>query len=77
MEVRVVRAKGVITFRNQTWYLGEAFAALPVGLRPSPQADGQWEVYFSFFKLGFLDLTAAPSAKSIARPVSSLCSPKD
>ena len=77
MEVRVVRAKGVITFRNQSWYLGEAFAALPVGLRPSPQADGQWEVYFSFFKLGLLDCTTTASAKHIARPVSSLHSPKD
>ena len=77
MEVRVVRAKGVITFRNQSWYLGEAFAALPVGLRPSPQADRQWEVYFSFFKLGLLDCTTTASAKHIARPVSSLHSPKD
>ena len=77
MEVRVVRAKGVITFRNQSWYLGEAFAALPVGLRPSPQADGQWEVYFSFFQLGLLDFTIASAAKHIARPVSSLRPPKD
>ena len=77
MEVRVVRTKGVITFRNQSWYLGEAFAALPVGLRPSPQADGQWEVYFSYFKLGLLDYTTAASAKHIARPMSALHSPKD
>jgi transposase InsO family protein len=77
MEVRIVRAKGVITFGGQSWYLGEAFAALPVGLRPSPQADGQYEVYFSFFKLGVLDFTLAPSARHIARPLSALRSPKD
>lgn len=77
MQVRVVRAKGVITFRNQTWYLGEAFAGLPVGLRPSPQADGQWEVYFAFFKLGLLDCTAAASARYLARPVSTLLPPQD
>lgn len=77
MEVRVVRAKGVITFRDQTWYLGEAFASLPVGLRPSPQVDGQWEVYFSFFKLGLLDLTTACFAKHIARHLTSLRSPQD
>jgi transposase InsO family protein len=77
MEVRVVRAKGVITFRNQSWYLGEAFASLPVGLRPSPQADGQWEVYFACFRLGLLDFTLPNSAKYIARPVSSLRTPKD
>jgi transposase InsO family protein len=77
MEVRTVRSKGVITFHNQTWYLGEAFASLPIGLRPSPQADGQWEVYFSFFNLGLLDFTATTSAKYIARPISSPRTPKD
>jgi len=77
MEVRIVRAKGVITFRGQSWYIGEAFTALPVGLRPSPQADGQYEVYFSFFKLGVLDFTLASSARHIARPVSALRPPKD
>ena len=75
-EVRVVRAKGVITFRGQTWYIGEAFASLPIGLRPSPQADGQWEVYFSFFPLGLLDFTTPPAARHIARPLSSPRIPK-
>ena len=28
MEVRVVRAKGAITFRNQTWAIGQAFAVI-------------------------------------------------
>jgi len=77
MDVRVVRTKGVITFRNQSWYIGEAFASLPIGLRPSPQADGHWEVYFSFFMLGVLDFTPPPSAKYIARPLSSPRPPKD
>lgn len=77
MEVRVVRAKGVITFGNQTWHIGNAFASLPIGLRPSPQADGQWEVYFSHFKLGCLDLTTRPYAKYIVRPLSSLTPPRD
>lgn len=77
MQVRVVRDKGVITFQNQTWMIGRAFASLPVGLRPSPQADGQWEVFFSFFKLGILDLTAQPSLKYINRPLDLLTSPSD
>ena len=77
MHVRIVRAKGVITFGNQTWYIGEAFAALPVGLRPSPQADGQWEVYFFHFKLGLLDLSTPNATKHIARRLSSIRSPKD
>jgi len=77
MQVRVVRSKGVITFGNQTWSIGEAFASLPIGLRPSPQADGQWEVYFSTFKLGILDLTSPKAAKHITRRLSSLRPPKD
>lgn len=77
MEVRFVRSRGVITFGGQTWYLGEAFASLPVGLRPSPQADGQWELFFSFFRLGWLDFTLPPIAKHLARPISALRSPQD
>lgn len=77
MVVRVVREKGVITFRNQTWLIGRAFASLPVGLRPSAQADGQWEVFFASFKLGHLDFTVRPLAKHIVRPVSGLVSPQD
>lgn len=57
MEVRVVREKGVVTFRNRTWAIGRAFATLPIGLRQSPQADGQWEVYFGSSKLGRLSFT--------------------
>lgn len=76
-EVRVVRARGVITFGNQTWYIGEAFASLPIGLRPSPQADGQWEVYFAHFKLGSIDLTSERFAKHIARPLLCRQSPHD
>ena len=77
MEVRVVRAKGVITFRNQTWAIGQAFASLPIGLRPSPQADGQWEAYFSFFTLGVLDFTSLEPNRTSVRRLSSARSPKD
>lgn len=77
MDVRVVRAKGVITFRNQTWAIGKAFAELPLGLRPSAQAEGQWEVYFGFFKLGILDFTSPHSDKHAVRRLSCRRSPKD
>jgi transposase InsO family protein len=77
MEVRVVRAKGVITFHNQTWAIGQAFSTLPIGLRPSPQADGQWEAFFGFFKLGLLDFTAPPQDRSRVRRLSAARSPKD
>jgi hypothetical protein len=76
-QVRVVRSKGVITFGNQTWLIGQAFASLPIGLRPSPQADGQWEVYFSFFKLGCLDLNSHSFRKSTIQPLCDLSSPRD
>lgn len=77
MDVRVVRQKGAITFGGQTWHIGNAFASLPIGLRPSPQADGQWEVYFSHFKLGYLDLTIRVPARHIVRRLSSPTSPRD
>lgn len=76
MDVRVVRAKGAITFRNQTWAVGKAFAALPIGLRPSPQADGQWEAYFGSCKLGLLDFTSPPADKHAVRPLASFRSPQ-
>src|SRR5688572_14998419 len=76
MIVRVVRKNGVITFCNQTWLIGRAFASLPIGLRPSPQADGQWEVFFSFLQLGTLDLRSGALAKHIVRPLSSLTFPQ-
>lgn len=66
---RTVREKGVITFGSQTWLIGRAFAALPVGLRPSAQADGQWEVYFSFHPVGRLDLSTPKELKHLVRPL--------
>lgn len=76
MEVRVVRASGVITFRHQNWVVGRAFAKLPIGLRPSPQADGQWEAYFGPCQLGVLDFTSASSRTSSVHPLSCFRSPE-
>lgn len=69
LPVRTVREKGVITFGGQTWLIGRGFASLPVGLRPSAQADGQWEVLFSCHALGRLDLTAPRDRKHRVRPL--------
>jgi transposase InsO family protein len=66
-EVRIVRDTGVITFRGQTWLIGRGFVSLPVGLRPSAPADGQWEVFFSFHLLGYLDFTIPPEMKHRVR----------
>lgn len=74
--VRIVRAKGVITFADQTWQIGAAFLKQPIGLRPSPQTDGLFEVYFSCFKLGYLDLTTR-SSKHRVRHLNALTPPHD
>lgn len=67
--VRVVRGTGVLTFGGQTWLIGRAFAGLPVGLRPSAQTDGQWEVFFGSLQLGRMDLTAARQDKHRLRSI--------
>ncbi len=51
-----VRTAGELYFAGRYWYVGRAFAKLPVGLRPSAQADGQWEVHFAHHQLGSIDL---------------------
>ena len=67
--VRVVRTNGAVTFGGQTWYVGRAFAGLPVGLRPRPPADGQWLVWFAHHRLGQLDLCASPQPKHQLRSI--------
>jgi transposase InsO family protein len=67
--VQNVRAQGAITFGGQTWYVGRAFAGLPIGLRPSPQADGQYEVWFAEHRIGQLDLTAPLQPKHLLRSI--------
>lgn len=69
MQVLHVRSQGAITFGNQTWYVGRAFAGLPIGLRPSPQADGQWEVWFQHHRLGQIDLRAPAQSKHKLRSI--------
>lgn len=53
--VRRVKAKGEITFRNHFFYVGRAFADLPVALRPAHQ-DGLYDLFFDWKKLGTIDL---------------------
>ena len=67
--VRIVRSAGMLTFGAQTWLIGRAFTGLPVGLRPSAQADGQWEVFFSHHKLGLIDLTSPRHPKHRLRSI--------
>jgi len=67
--VRVVRPNGGLTFHGQTWYIGRAFAGLPVGLRPSPQTDGQWEVWFAHHRLGLINLHSTAQPKHQLRSI--------
>jgi transposase InsO family protein len=67
--VRLVRTFGGFSLGNQTWYVGRAFAGLPIGLRPSPQADGQWQVWFAHHLLGTLDLTLPTAPKHKLRSI--------
>jgi transposase InsO family protein len=67
--LREVYANGLIFFRNQSWYVGRAFASLTVGLRPSPQADGQWEVFFGQHRIGHLDFRLPTKSKHQARSI--------
>ena len=61
--VRSVRTYGVITWHNRSWYIGRAFAGESIGLRPSPQADGLWLVYYGHQLLGHIDLRTPAQPK--------------
>jgi len=69
LTVHTVRSSGVLTFGGQTWYVGRAFGKLPIGLRPSAQADGQWEVFFAQHWLGQLNLNGSTQPKHTARSI--------
>jgi len=64
-----VRNQGVITFGGQSWYIGRAFAGLPIGLRPSPQADGQYEVWFAEQRIGSINLRSPLASKHRLRSI--------
>jgi putative transposase len=52
--VRSVCHNGQIKFKGNMYYVAELLAKQPVGLIEVD--DGQWHVYYSFYKLGTLDL---------------------
>jgi transposase InsO family protein len=69
MHVAQVRPQGAITWGGQSWYIGRAFVGLPIGLRPSPQADGQWEVWFLHHRIGQMDLRVLTEPKHKLRSI--------
>jgi transposase InsO family protein len=60
--VRPVKSKGEITFRSRFYYIGQAFAGLPLALRPTA-TDGVYRVCLAAFTLGLIDC-----AKRTAQP---------
>ena len=60
-EVRMVSAKGVITYANRRLYVGEAFRGLPVGLIPTA-TDGVLRLQFCTQTLRTIDLRTETSA---------------
>jgi transposase InsO family protein len=62
--LRKVCHRGQIGFAGRRWHVGAAFAGLMIGLRPSAQADHQWEVYFSHLRLGSIDPHSPPPTRT-------------
>ncbi len=57
-----VSTGGILRFDRKAWYIGRAFSGLRIGLRPSTQADPQWEVFFGHHRLGLINLAAPRSS---------------
>lgn len=67
--IHLLPPNGRFMFGGQTWYVGWAFGGQPIGLRPSAQADGLWQVFFCHHPLGLIDLTAPRSSKHSLRSI--------
>ena len=52
--IRHVRQNGEIKLKSQMVYIAESLAGYPVGLKQV--ADDHWQIQFSFYRLGTLDL---------------------
>ncbi len=61
-QVRIVKSKGEVTFRNQFFYIGRAFVGLPIAFRQAQSPDS-YEVFFSWKRLGFADLACSQKIK--------------
>jgi transposase InsO family protein len=62
-QVRLVRAKGEVRFKGHWLYAGQAFAGLPIAFRAT-QNDSLFEVFFSWKRIGQLDLRLLPEDKN-------------
>ena len=73
-EVRLVRAKGEIKFKNKLYYVGQAFGGLEVAFRPTDR-DGYFDLFFGWKKIGALDLNDPSLALQYRPPLCSLLHP--
>lgn len=60
--IRKVKSKGEITFKNQSFYLGNAFIAEPVALRRVGQS--QWQVFYCWKSFGYIDFRKVTKSKN-------------
>ena len=54
-EVRIVQAKGKISFRGKLWHIGRGFSGQPVGLLPAGPED-LFDVYYCQHKVATVDM---------------------
>jgi hypothetical protein len=57
--VRLVRTKGEVKFKGHLFYVGQAFGGQEVAFRPTDK-DGCFDLFFSWKKIGRLDLQKVP-----------------
>lgn len=60
-ELRRVKSKGEITYRNHFFYVGSAFIGKTIALRRLN--DQEWELYYCWKRLGKIDLKATDKKK--------------
>jgi hypothetical protein len=66
--IRRVRAKGEVRFKGHWLYAGQAFAGLPIAFRPS-QPEYFFEVFFSWKRIGQVDVRLLPEHKNSRLPI--------
>jgi transposase InsO family protein len=68
-QVRRVNRDGYISFQSRQAKLSQAYAGQNVALRPT-QTDGVWNIYFSRFRIGQIDLNEPQNPLKPVRHVS-------
>ncbi len=67
-EIRKVKSKGEITWRNRTYFIGKAFVGEPVGLKPTRE-EHLFDVYYCHQRLGQIDLRKQAKSKHHYLPI--------